>query len=137
MCQEISLIHMESLPRIQLLVMCCALENKLARSLSLSLSLPFLPSLKPSRVGSGAAEVHRFSRRVPYLRASQVALEAKNPLPAQEMQETQVRSLVQEDLLEKNIAAHLRILAWKIPWTEEPGGLQSVGSQKSRTRLSN
>ena len=66
-----------------------------------------------------------------------MALAAKNPLPVQEMQETQVRSLVQEDLLEKNIAAHLRILAWKIPWTEEPCGLQSMGSQKSRTRLSN
>ena len=66
-----------------------------------------------------------------------MALAVKNLLPVQEMQGTQVRSLVQEDPLEKNIAAHLRILAWKIPWTEEPGGLQSMGSQKSRTRLSN
>ena len=38
---------------------------------------------------------------------------------------------------EKEMAAHSRILAWGIPWTEEPGGLQSMGSQKSQTQLSN
>ena len=54
-------------------------------------------------------------------------------LPA--MQETHVWSLSLEDLLEKGIATHSSILAWKIPWTEEPGGLQSMGSQKSQTRL--
>ena len=46
------------------------------------------------------------------------------------MQETQVLSLGQEDPLEKEMATHSSILAWRIPWTEEPGGLQSVGSQK-------
>ena len=46
------------------------------------------------------------------------------------MQETWVRSLGQEDPLEKEMAAHSSILAWKISWTEEPGGLQSVGSQR-------
>ena len=51
-------------------------------------------------------------------------------LPA--MRETQVRSLGQEDSLEKEMATHSSILAWKIPWTEEPGGLQSMGSQKVR-----
>ena len=45
------------------------------------------------------------------------------------MQETQVRSLGQEDPLEKEMEIHSSILAWKIPWTEEPGGLQSTGSQ--------
>ena len=45
-------------------------------------------------------------------------------------QETWVRSLGQEDPLEKEIATHSRILAWEIPWTEEPGGLQSVGSPR-------
>ena len=45
------------------------------------------------------------------------------------MQEMQVQSLGQEDPLEKEMATHSRILAWKIPWTEEPGGLQSLGSQ--------
>ena len=52
------------------------------------------------------------------------------------MQETQVPSLVGEDPLEKEIATHSSILAWEIPWTEEPGRLQSMGSQKSWTRLS-
>ena len=47
-----------------------------------------------------------------------------------------VRSLGREDPLEEGMATHSSILAWRIPWTEEPGGLQSVGSQKSRTRLS-
>ena len=41
-----------------------------------------------------------------------------------------VRSLGQEDLLEKEMATHSSILAWEIPWTEEPGGLQSIGSQR-------
>ena len=50
-------------------------------------------------------------------------------LPA--MQETTVRFLSREDPLEKEMATHFSILAWKIPWTEEPGGLQSMGSQKS------
>ena len=45
------------------------------------------------------------------------------------MQETQVRSLGQEDPLEKGMATHSSILAWKIPWTEEPYGLQSMGLQ--------
>ena len=49
----------------------------------------------------------------------------KNP-PA--IQETWVRSLGQEDPLEKKMATHSSILAWEIPWTEEPGGLQSIGS---------
>ena len=48
--------------------------------------------------------------------------------------ETWVQSLGQEDLLEKAMAPHSSVLAWKIPWTEEPGGLQSVGLQ-SQTRL--
>ena len=49
-------------------------------------------------------------------------------LPA--MQETRVRSLGQEDSLEKGMATHFSILAWRIPWTEKPGGLQFVGSQR-------
>jgi len=53
------------------------------------------------------------------------------------MQETQVRSLSQEDPLEKEMATYSTILTWEIPWTEEPGGLQSMGSQKSWKQLSN
>ena len=48
----------------------------------------------------------------------------------QEMQETWVRSLGQEDPLEEEMATHSTILAWKIPWIEEPGGLQPMGSQR-------
>ena len=48
------------------------------------------------------------------------------------MQETQVQSLGQADPLERGIATNLSILAWKIPWTEEPDGLQSMGSQRVR-----
>ena len=46
--------------------------------------------------------------------------------------ETRVQSLGREDLLEKEVATHSSILVWEIPWTEEPGGLQSVGSQRVR-----
>ena len=46
------------------------------------------------------------------------------------MQETQVRSLGQEEPLEKELATHASTLAWKIPWTKEPGRLQSMGSQR-------
>ena len=46
------------------------------------------------------------------------------------MQDTQVRPLGQEDPLEKEMATHSSIFAWEIPWTEEPGGLQSVESQR-------
>ena len=56
-----------------------------------------------------------------------VAQKVKN-LPA--MQETGVRSLGWEDPLEKGLSIHSSILVWKIPWTEEPGGLQSMGSQR-------
>ena len=52
------------------------------------------------------------------------------------MQETWVPSLGQDDPLEEEMATYSSILAWKIPWTEEPGGLQSVGLQKSQIRLS-
>ena len=52
------------------------------------------------------------------------------------MQETWIWSLGQEDPLEKEMATHSNILAWEILWTEEPSGLQSMGSQKSGTQIS-
>ena len=55
-------------------------------------------------------------------------------LPA--MQETWVRSLGQEDSLEEGMATHSSILAWRIPWIDEPGGLQSTGSQRVRQETS-
>ena len=54
----------------------------------------------------------------------------------QEWQETQVRPLGGEEPLEKEMTTHASILAWEIPWTEEPGKLQSMQLQKSQTRLS-
>ena len=68
--------------------------------------------------------VHEFGGHL-----SLVAQTVKN-LPA--MQETWVRSLGWEDPLEKEMATHSKCLAWKIPWTEEPGGLQFMGSQRVR-----
>ena len=66
--------------------------------------------------------------------ASLVAQMVKN-LP--EMRETWVQSLGWEDPLEEGMATYYSILAWEIPWTKEPGGLQSMGLQKSWTQLSN
>ena len=68
-------------------------------------------------------------KNVLHIMASLVAQSVKN-LPA--VQETQVRSLGWEDPLEKEMATHSSILAWKISWIEEPGGLQSMGSQRVR-----
>ena len=70
-----------------------------------------------------------FQKRIPIKieLASLIAQSVKN-LPA--MQETRVLSLGQEDPLEKDMATHSSILTWKIPWTEEPGRLQSMGSQR-------
>ena len=53
------------------------------------------------------------------------------------MQETQVQSLGWENPLEKEMATHSSILVWEITWTEDPGGLQSTGSQKSQTKQLN
>jgi len=64
------------------------------------------------------------------IRAFLVTQMVKN-LPA--VQETWVQSLGWDDPLEKGMATHSSILAWRIPWTEEPGGLQSTGVTKSQT----
>ena len=63
-----------------------------------------------------------------------LVVQSVKKLPA--VQETQVQSLGQEDPLEKEMATYSSILAWKIPWTEEPGGLQSMGLQRARHNLS-
>ena len=63
---------------------------------------------------------------LPIVKGFPGGLAVKNP-PA--MQETQVQSLGQEDPVEKEMATHSSILAWKTPWTEEPGGQESKGSQ--------
>ena len=61
---------------------------------------------------------------------SSLAAQTVQSLPA--VLETRVRFLCRDDPLEKEMATHSSILAWRIPWTEEPGGLQSVGSQRVR-----
>ena len=67
--------------------------------------------------------------KIIYLR-NIVGSAVKNPPAMQELQETRVRSLGREDPLEEEIATHSSILAWEIPRTEEPGGLQFMGSQR-------
>ena len=64
-----------------------------------------------------------------WIRVSWVVLARKNPLPMEEMQDTQVQSLGWEDPLKGELATLSSILAWKIPWTEEPSRLQSMGFQ--------
>ena len=71
----------------------------------------------------------QLTSRYTYSWGSLVVQMVKN-LPA--MQETRIRSLGQEDPLEKEKATQSSILAWRIPWTEEPGRLQSMGSQRIR-----
>ena len=67
--------------------------------------------------------------------ASLMAQLVKNPPAVQKMQKMQVQSLGWEDPLEKEMATHSSILAWETPWTEEPGELQSMGSQQSQNKL--
>ena len=85
-------------------------------------------------------DLHRFfklSTSIWRLRASQVAQQVKNLPTMLDMQEMWLRSLGQEDPLEEGMATDSSILAWRIPWTEELGGLQSKGSQRVRHDWSN
>ena len=88
-----------------------------------------LQSIGSQRVGHGWVTKHARCIRlgVHPIPASLVAQMVKH-LPT--MQETRVRSVGREDLLEKEMATHSSILAWRIPWTEEPVGLQFMGSQR-------
>ena len=84
----------------------------------------------PSSIpGSGRFARERIGYLLQYSWASLVAQTVKN-LPA--MWATRIQSLGQEDPLEEGMATHSSILAWKIPQTDEPGGLQSMGSQRVR-----
>ena len=65
-----------------------------------------------------------------YYGASPGGSVVRNPPAMQELQETRVQSLGREDSLEEGMATHCRVPAWRIPWTEEPGGLQSMGPQR-------
>ena len=96
-------------------------------------------SVVAKRGGVGRREGGPRGRRYTYIYrwASQVALVVKNPPLRQETHEIWVWSLGQEDPLEKGTATHSNILAWRIPWTEEPGRCQSIGSQRVRHDRSN
>ena len=77
--------------------------------------------------GSGRCSEEGIDYPLQYSWASLVAQLGKNP-PV--MRETWIRSLGWKDPLEKGMATHSSVLIWRIPWTEEPGGLQSMGSQR-------
>ena len=89
-----------------------------------------LLSMGSHRVGHDWSDLAAAAAAGHYMGTSLVTQMVKC-LPA--MQETWVRSLGREDPLEKEMATHSSILAWRIPWTEEPGGLQSLGSQSDMT----
>ena len=72
------------------------------------------------------------SSRYPKNRLSSGSV-VKNPPPVRKLWETWIQLLNQEDPLEEDMATHSSILVWRIPWTEEPGGLQSTGAQKDTT----
>ena len=97
-------------------------ESSVCTSLSMRCSLGITDEAGNSRVQATFNCV-----LLPVLWASLVAQVVKN---LHAMWETQVRFLGQEDLLKKEMATHSSILAWKIPWTEEPRGLQSLVSQR-------
>ena len=71
--------------------------------------------------------MHHFYRRIKFRMVGFLVDQMVKSLPV--IQETWVQSLGREDTLEKEVATHSSILAWKIPWAEEPGGLQSMGLQ--------
>ena len=79
-------------------------------------------------ISIGIRSLVRDSFLAPWL--SQVAQWSRISLPMQKIQDTRVWSLGQEDSLEKEMATHSSILAWEIPGTEKPGGLESMGSQR-------
>ena len=78
---------------------------------------------------AGDGRIKCFAKHHSITRASLGAQTVKNPLA---MQETRVQSLGREDPPEKDMATHSSTLTWEIPWTEESGGLQSMGSQRVR-----
>ena len=73
---------------------------------------------------------HEIKRRLLLGRKVRTSLVAQTVKPLSTMQQTRVRSLGWEDPLQKEMAIHSRTIAWKVPWTEEPGRLQSTGLQR-------
>ena len=90
-------------------------------------NLPAMQETPWSIPGSGRSPEEGIGYPLQHSWASLVAQMVKNPSA---MQETQVQCLGWKDLLEEDMATHSSILTWRIPWTEKPGGLQSIGSQR-------
>ena len=84
----------------------------------------------PKVVNLPTLTVSFFNCRVPCNTQDYISLVVQMVKNLSAMQETQVRSLGQEDVLEKGMATHFSILAWRIPWTGKPGKLLSMGSQR-------
>ena len=98
--------------------------------LKLSHPLSHLPSTKtqPDREGDFSISISRFKSCLTTI----IKLVVKSPHANAGDTEMQIQSLGQEELLEEEMVTHSRILAWRIPWMEEPGGLQSIGLQRVR-----
>ena len=91
--------------------------------------VPGAEGVRGQEIGGAASCLTSHGMEGEFLKYSSLVAQMVKNLPA--MQETRVQSLGWEDLLEKEMVAHSSILAWEAPWTEEPGGLQSRGSQKA------
>ena len=97
----------------------------------MSFSITFFSGYIPSSgiVGPCGSFIPSFFKESPYCSPTSLVAQMLKRLPG--MQETWVRSLGLEDPLEEEMATHSSTLAWRIPWREEPGGLQSMGSQRA------
>ena len=132
MCPRTGIRYIQPLSHVRLFVMPCTVARQAPLSVGFSRQkywsgLPFpTPRNTMGAVKFGGSQGESFQSN---FWASLVAQMVKNLLV---MQKTQFRSLSQEDPLKEEAAAHSSLPAWRIPWTEEPGGLQSMGSQKVR-----
>ena len=90
--------------------------------------VPGAEGVRGQEIGGAASCLTSHGMEGEFLKYSSLVAQMVKNLPA--MQETRVQSLGWEDLLEKEMVTHSGILAWRIPWTEEPDGLQSMGSQR-------
>ena len=134
---QLRLEHPKWLTHVWLLVLAGVLVQSTLVIISMWLGILSMASVRVSEVWEDgsckACKIQPWNWHTALGAASLVAQMVKN-LPA--MQETQVQSLSGEDPLEKEMATHSSILAWEIPWTEEPSRLQSMGSQNSWAWLS-
>ena len=103
-------------------------ENSVEVPQKLKIELPYDPTIP--LLGTYSDKTIIWKDMCPYVHCSIMVTQTVKNLPA--MQETWVWSLGQEDALKKEMASHSSILAWRIPWAEDPGGLKSMGLQRVR-----